>query len=93
MRPRVFVAPREPFATSPPYRGPLAPHRACWGIENKLHWVVGVGSGEDLDRKGAANTTQNFSVLNRVALKLIKQDKTSKRGMHGHRPKADWDNV
>ena len=25
MRPRVFITPREPFATSPPYRAPSAP--------------------------------------------------------------------
>ena len=66
--------------------------RQHWGIENKLHWVLDVGFGEDLDRKRAGNSAQNFSVLNRIALNLLKQDKTSKRGVHGKRLKAGWDN-
>jgi hypothetical protein len=51
-----------------------------------------VGFGEDLDRKRAGYAAQNFSVLNRIALNLLKQDKTSKRGIHGKRLKAGWDN-
>jgi predicted transposase YbfD/YdcC len=66
--------------------------RQHWGIENKLHWVLDVGFGEDLDRKRAGHAAQNFSVLNRIALNLLKQDKTSPRGIHGKRLKAGWDN-
>jgi predicted transposase YbfD/YdcC len=66
--------------------------RRPWGIENKLHWVLDVGFGEDLDRKRAGHAAQNFSLLNRIALNLLKQDKTSKRGVHGKRLKAGWDN-
>ncbi len=66
--------------------------RQHWGIENKLHWVLDVGFGEDLDRKRAGHAAQNFSVLNRIALNLLKQDKSSKRGVHGKRLKAGWDN-
>ena len=66
--------------------------RQHWGIENKLHWVLDVGFAEDLDCKRAGHAAQNFSVLNRIALNLLKQDKTSKRGVHGKRLKAGWDN-
>jgi len=66
--------------------------RQHWGIENKLHWVLDVGFGEDLDPKRAGYAAQNFSVLNRIALNLLKQDKTSKRSIHGKRLKAGWDN-
>jgi predicted transposase YbfD/YdcC len=66
--------------------------RQHWGIENKLHWVLDVGFGEDLDRKRAGHAAQNYSVLNRIALNLLKQDKTSKRGIHGKLLKAGWDN-
>ena len=66
--------------------------RQHWGIENKLHWVLDVGFHEDLDRKRAGHAAQNFSALNRIALNLLKQDKTSKRGVHGKRLKAGWDN-
>jgi predicted transposase YbfD/YdcC len=65
--------------------------RQHWGIENKLHWVLDVGFGEDLNRKRAGHAAQNFSVLNRIALNLLKQDKSSKRGIKGKRLKAAWD--
>src|SRR5271170_2588841 len=66
--------------------------RQHWGIENKLHWVLDVGFGEDLDRKRAGHAAHNFSILNRIALNLLQQDKSSKRGIHGKRLKAGWDN-
>ena len=65
--------------------------RKHWGIENKLHWVLDVGFSEDLDRKRAGHAAQNFSILNRIALNLLKQDKSSNRGIKGKRLKAAWD--
>jgi predicted transposase YbfD/YdcC len=64
--------------------------RQHWGIENKLHWVLDLGFGEDLDRKRAGHAAQNFSVLNRIALNLLKQDTTFKRGIKGKRLRAAW---
>ncbi len=66
--------------------------RQHWGIENRLHWALDVSFGEDLDRKRARNAAQNFSLLNRIALNLLKQDKTCKLGIKGKRLKAGWDN-
>lgn len=65
--------------------------RQHWGIENKLHWVLDVAFGEDLSRKRAGNAAQNFSLLNRIALNLLKQETTLKRGIKGKRLKAAWD--
>jgi predicted transposase YbfD/YdcC len=65
--------------------------RQHWGIENKLHWVLDVGFGEDLSRKRQGHAAQNFSVLNRIALNLLQQEKSSKRGVKGKRLKAGWD--
>jgi predicted transposase YbfD/YdcC len=64
--------------------------RKHWGIENKLHWALDVSFGEDLDRKRAGHAAQNFSILNRIALNLLKQDKSSSRGIKGKRLKAAW---
>src|ERR1035438_7165091 len=64
--------------------------RQHWVIENKLHWVLDVGFGEDLDRKRAGHAAQNFSLLNRIALNLLKQETTFKRGIKGKRLKAAW---
>jgi len=65
--------------------------RQHWGIENKLHWVLDVAFGEDLSRKRAGNAAQNFSLLNRIALNLLKQETSLKRGIKGKRLKAAWD--
>lgn len=66
--------------------------RQHWGIENKLHWALDVSFGEDLDRKRQKNAAQNFSLLNRIALNLLKQDTFTKLGIKGKRLKAGWDN-
>jgi len=46
--------------------------RQHWGIENKLHWVLDVGFGEDRSRKRAGHAAQNYSILTRIALNLLK---------------------
>jgi predicted transposase YbfD/YdcC len=66
--------------------------RQHWGIENKLHWALDVSFGEDLDRKRTGHAAQNFSLLNRIALNLLKQEKTCKLGIKSKRLKAGWDN-
>lgn len=66
--------------------------RQHWGIENKLHWVLDVAFGEDLSRKRTGHAAQNYSVLNRIALNLLKQEKTCKLGIRSKRLKAGWDN-
>jgi predicted transposase YbfD/YdcC len=62
------------------------------GIENKLHWALDVSFGEDLDRKRTGHAAQSFSLINRIALNMLKQDKTCKLGIKGKRLKAGWDN-
>jgi predicted transposase YbfD/YdcC len=66
--------------------------RSHWGIENSLHWILDVAFNEDNSRKRAGHAAQNFSVLNRIALNLLKNEMTSKRGIKGKRLKAGWDN-
>ena len=43
------------------------------------------------DTSLAGQAAQNFSLLNRIALNLLKQESTSKHGIKGKRPKAGWD--
>ena len=66
--------------------------RQHWGVENKLHWALDVSFGEDLDCKRARHSAQNFSLLNRIALNLLKQEKSYKLGIKSKRLKAGWDN-
>jgi len=64
--------------------------RQHWGIENKLYWVLDVDFDEDLCRKRAGHAAENFSVLQRIALNILKQDKISKRSIKGKRLHAAW---
>lgn len=66
--------------------------RSHWSIENKLHWTLDVAFLEDQSRKRDENAAQNFSLLNKIALNLLKNDKTAKVGIKGKRKKAGWDN-
>lgn len=64
--------------------------RSHWGVENKLHWVLDVGFSEDASRKRAENAAQNYSIILKIALNLLKNDKTTKQGIAGKRLKAAW---
>jgi predicted transposase YbfD/YdcC len=66
--------------------------RQHWGIENSLHWVLDLAFHEDQSRKRAGHAAQNFSRLNRIALNLLKNDKSLKVGVRGRRLAAGWDN-
>lgn len=66
--------------------------RSYWAIENKLHWTLDVAFGEDASRKRIGNSAQNFSILNKVALNLLKNEKTAKQGVKSKRFKAALDN-
>ena len=67
--------------------------RQHWGIENKLHWVLDVSFREDASRKRAGDAARNFSLLNRIALNLLRQETSLKRGIKGKRLKAGWDHA
>lgn len=62
--------------------------RSHWGVENSLHWVLDVAMGEDDSRIRKDHAPENMAVLRRIALSLLKQEKTLKRGVAGKRLKA-----
>ncbi len=64
--------------------------RSHWGVENKLHWILDVAFSEDASRKRKNNAAQNFSILLKIALNLLKNEKTEKQGIAGKRLKAGW---
>ena len=65
--------------------------RNHWHVENKLHWSLDVAFREDFSRVRQGHAAENFSTLRRIALNLLKQEKTSKRGIESKRLKAGWD--
>ena len=64
--------------------------RNHWGVENKLHWTLDVAFSEDASRKRNKNAAQNYSILLKIALNLLKNEKTEKQGIAGKRLKAGW---
>jgi predicted transposase YbfD/YdcC len=68
--------------------------RLHWGIENQLHWVLDMVFAEDKQRTRSTtgNAAQNLALLSKVALNLIRQDKTPDLGgVKGKRQVAGWD--
>ena len=64
--------------------------RAHWGIENSCHWVLDVTFNEDDCRIRRGDGAQNFAILRRIALNLIKQEKSAKASVRLKRLKAGW---
>jgi len=65
--------------------------RGHWGIENRLHWVLDIAFREDESRVRQGAADQNFALLRRLALNLLRQDTTAKMGVKAKRLKAGWD--
>src|SRR3954447_10285683 len=67
--------------------------RSHWAVENSLHWVLDVTFHEDASRIKKENAPENFGLLRRLALYLLKGEKTSKRSIKGKRLQAAWDDT
>lgn len=66
--------------------------RQHWQIENSLHWVLDVTFNEDQCRIRDRNAVQNFSLLRKIAINLVRRHQTSKASLKGRRKMAAWDN-
>lgn len=62
--------------------------RGHWGIENKLHWSLDVTFREDTLRQRIGHSAENLSRMRRLALNLLRQDKSVKVGAKAKRLKA-----
>jgi len=65
--------------------------RGHWGIENSLHWQLDVTFDEDQCRIRKGHADQNFSILRRTALSLLKNESSQKVGVKNKRLVAGWD--
>jgi predicted transposase YbfD/YdcC len=65
--------------------------RGHWAVENNLHWQLDVSFNEDQRRIRRGHGAENFSRLCRIALNLLKRDKSVKAGIKGKRLNAGWD--
>ena len=67
--------------------------RGHWAIENSLHWVLDVQCGEDRSRVRVGHAAANLALLRRLALNLLKAERTKKRGIKGKQLNASWDHA
>src|SRR4051812_36394627 len=65
--------------------------RSHWGVENSLHWVLDVVFREDESRHHAGNSGENLGLLRRLAIGLLKQEKTSPASLKTKRLRCGWD--
>jgi predicted transposase YbfD/YdcC len=65
--------------------------RGHWGIENSTHWILDVVFREDDSRVRVGYAAENLALIRRVALNLLAQDKSVKRGVKTKRLKAALD--
>jgi predicted transposase YbfD/YdcC len=66
--------------------------RGHWGIENGLHWVLDMVFDEDHSRIRQRRAAQNFALLRKLALSLLKNEPTDgKKSVARKRKRAGWD--
>lgn len=66
--------------------------RSHWLIENGLHWVLDVVFREDERRLLDRQAAENFALMSRLAVTLLKGDKSRKDSIKGKRKIAGWEN-
>ena len=66
--------------------------RSHWGIENSLHWTLDVTFSEDKSRIRKDHSPENFALIRRLAVNLLKQEKGFKGSLKMKRYLAGMDN-
>lgn len=67
--------------------------RGHWGVENGLHYCLDVSFDEDRRRIRKGHGAENFSRLSRIALNLLKRERTNKHGLKTKRLCCGWDHA
>jgi predicted transposase YbfD/YdcC len=64
--------------------------RNHWRVENSLHWTLDMVFREDEQRKRNKRAAENFAVVRKIALNLLKKDNSTKASLVSKRLKAAW---
>lgn len=59
--------------------------RRHWSIENSQHWVLDVAFNEDARRQQDRNGAANFGAIRRLAVSILRQETSNKRGAKNKR--------
>jgi predicted transposase YbfD/YdcC len=59
--------------------------RSHWSVENNLHWTLDMSFREDDSRMRSGYSAENFAMMRRMALSIMKRDIQSKRSLKGRR--------
>ena len=65
--------------------------RTHWSVENNLHWTLDMTFREDDSRMRTGYSGQNFAMMRRIALSLVKRDTHSKRSLKRRRKICGYD--
>lgn len=65
--------------------------RGHWGVENNLHWCLDISFREDDRRIRKGHAAENFARLSRIAMNLLKAEKTNDGGIKTKRLCCGWD--
>jgi len=65
--------------------------RKHWAVENNLHWALDVQFGEDASRKRKGFEAQNFNIILKMVMAVLKNDTASKISIPRKRMKAALD--
>ncbi len=66
--------------------------RQHWSVENNLHWTLDMTFREDEQRKRDKYAAQNFAIVRKIALNLLKKENSNKISLRTKRLKAGWNN-
>jgi predicted transposase YbfD/YdcC len=66
--------------------------RSHWHVENKLHWCLDVNFREDQNRSTDDNAAINLSILRKIAINALRNEKSFKKSIPLKRRKAGMDN-
>ena len=73
--------------TSQPFNSYVRDH---WRVENSLHWTLDMVFREDEQRKRNNRSAENFAIVRKITLNLLKKDK-GKGSLVTKRLRAAWD--
>jgi predicted transposase YbfD/YdcC len=65
--------------------------RTPWEIENRVHWVLDVAMGEDVNRTRKGESAQNLAFIRKLALNLWRQEPSVTVGIAARQKRAGWD--